>query len=71
MLPMAIVVADCLTEPLGGVPIWSLINNEGPVILIVGGVIGLISFGVGRLLNVFARYLCQSAARIKPPGSSL
>jgi hypothetical protein len=69
IVPLAIVVANCMTEPLGGVELWSLIKNEGPVILIVGGLFGLIAFGAGRLLSEFVVRRNQSDARILPPGN--
>ena len=69
IVPLAIVVANCITEPLGGVGLWSLIKNEGPVILIMGGLFGLIAFGAGRLVSEFVVRKNQSAARILPPGS--
>jgi hypothetical protein len=68
-VPLAIAIADCLTQPLGGVELRSLINNEGPVALIMDTLIGLVSFGVGRLLSEFVIRRNQSTARILPPGS--
>lgn len=52
LVPVAIVLIGCATEPLGGVPLWSLINNEGPMMLLIGGIIGLISFFIGTGLRI-------------------
>ena len=52
VLPLAFVAINCLTEPLGGVAWWSLIQNEGPLILLIGGLAGLLSFAIGRLFGL-------------------
>jgi hypothetical protein len=51
-VPIAITVIACATQPLAGVELWSLVNNEGPIMLIVGGSIGLASFCVGLAARV-------------------
>ena len=49
MVPIAIVSIACATEPLAGVALWSLLNNEGPVMLIFDGSLGLGSFCAGLI----------------------
>ena len=61
-VPIAITVIACVTEPLGGVKLWSLVNNEGPVMLIFGGSIGLASFFAG----VVARLMVDSRRKSRP-----
>jgi hypothetical protein len=46
-VPIAITLIACATEPLAGVAVQSWINNEGPVMLIFGGSLGLASFCIG------------------------
>jgi O-antigen/teichoic acid export membrane protein len=58
-VPIAITVICCATEPLGGVPLWSLLRNEGPVGLIFSGSIGLASF----LLGMAARFVVEILRR--------
>jgi O-antigen/teichoic acid export membrane protein len=77
-VPVAITLISCATEPLGGVALWSLLNNEGPVIAIFDGAIGLGAFFAGRvtrvlfnrlrshrsgLRNSYAEGICRSADR--------
>jgi hypothetical protein len=52
LVPVAITLIACATEPLGGVAFWSLVNNEGPIMLIFGGSLGLASFCVGLMARV-------------------
>ena len=51
-VPVAITLIACATEPLGGVAIWSLFSNEGPVMLIFGGSLGMASFVAGLSASV-------------------
>ena len=51
-VPIAITLIACATEPLGGVAIWSLLSNEGPVMVVFGGSLGMASFVVGLLARV-------------------
>ena len=51
-VPVAITVIACATEPLGGVAIRSLFSNEGPVMLIFGGSLGIAAFVAGLLASV-------------------
>jgi hypothetical protein len=52
LVPVAITLIACVTEPLAGVAFWSLLNNEGPVMLIYGGSLGLASFCVGLIARI-------------------
>jgi hypothetical protein len=47
LVPMAITFADLLTQPIGGVPLWSLTRNEGPLIVIAGMMVGTVSLFIG------------------------
>jgi hypothetical protein len=73
-VPVAITLISCATEPLGGVPIWSLIHNEGPIVLIYGGTIGLASFFAGAGARVAVdrfrnRHPCKSLSTEKHESS--
>jgi hypothetical protein len=57
LVPLAFVLIDCATEPLGGVPLWSLLRNEGPMLLIVGLPVGFASFAVGWILRLLIERL--------------
>ena len=50
-VPLSIVLADLITQPLGGVPLWSLRSNEGPVISVLGFTVGTASLLFGALLK--------------------
>jgi hypothetical protein len=52
IVPIAITLIACATEPLGGVAFWSLLNNEGPAMLLFGGSLGLASFCIGLMVRV-------------------
>ncbi len=45
--PLLIAVGDCLTQHIGGVSWWSLLNNEGPFILLGDSFIGLVGLALG------------------------
>lgn len=63
LVPLATVFSLLLSQPIGGVAWWSLRENEGPVILLVGLPATLICFGIG--------YLARSLiARVKDAFSS-
>ena len=51
-VPAAILVAHLLTQPIGGVPWWSLWKNEGPMILLLGIPTGAASLMVGYLIRL-------------------
>jgi hypothetical protein len=53
-IPVLILIAHLVTQPLGGVPLWSLWNNEGPVIVIVGCVVGACALLVGAVIRCLA-----------------
>ncbi len=59
LVPVVVVLALLATQPLGGVAWWSLQENEGPVILMLGLPLTAASFGLGRL----ARALVSSIRR--------
>jgi len=63
-VPIAITLIACVTQPLGGVALWSLLQNEGPVMLIFGGSLGLGSFCVG----ITARVLIDRLRKRHSPG---
>jgi hypothetical protein len=52
LVPLLIVAADLVTQPLGGVALWSLWNNEGPVILLIGCVMGALCLLAGVLFRL-------------------
>ena len=56
LVPICVVVALLLTQPLGGVEWWSLRDNEGPVILIFGFPAAFVCFGLGSILRVLEGY---------------
>lgn len=51
LVPASIVIAHLATQPIGGVPLWSLWSNEGPMILLLGALTG----GAGLLVGYLAR----------------
>jgi hypothetical protein len=51
IVPVGITIADIATQHLGGVPWWSLKDNEGPVLLIVGVVSGVFSLLLGMCVR--------------------
>jgi hypothetical protein len=52
LVPIAIVLADVITQPIGGVALWSLWSNEGPLILGLGGLIGVAAMLLGALVRL-------------------
>lgn len=52
LVPLVIVFADLVTQPLGGVELSSLWGNEGPVIIILGGLVGTAALLLGFLVGV-------------------
>jgi hypothetical protein len=68
LVPLGIVLAELLTQHLGGVAWWSLRDNEGPMILIIG-----LSCGFGALAVGFCCRLAfdligrRNPARIQYP----
>jgi hypothetical protein len=51
-VPLVIVFADLVTQPIGGVALWSLWSNEGPVILVLGSIVGASALLVGALVRL-------------------
>lgn len=51
LVPVSIVLAHLMTQPLGGVPLWSLWSNEGPMIVIIGCVAGVGGLLMGALIR--------------------
>jgi hypothetical protein len=56
LVPVGITIVDIATQHLGGVAWWSLRDNEGPVLLVVGVVSGGFSF----LLGICVRSIIDS-----------
>jgi hypothetical protein len=60
MVPIVAVLALVATQPLGGVAWWSLRDNEGPLILLLGVPLAGLTFGVGRLTRTIVTSVpCQ------------
>jgi hypothetical protein len=57
LVPITVVLAHLITQPLGGVPLWSLWSNEGPVILLLGCVAGAGSLFLGTLIRFMVNRL--------------
>jgi hypothetical protein len=72
LVPVAIVLIACVTEPLGGVELSSLFSNEGRVMLLYGGFFGMTSFLVGTLLRVYIDLVVKprsTSRTVGPPGA--
>ena len=54
LVPICVVVALLVTQPLGCVEWWSLRDNEGPFILIFGFPAAFVCFGLGYVIRVLA-----------------
>jgi hypothetical protein len=52
LVPIVVLGSLLATQPLGGVAWWSLRENEGPFILLLGVPLMAVCFGVGRLIGV-------------------
>jgi hypothetical protein len=52
LVPVSIVIAHLATQPIGGVPLWSLWSNEGPMILLLGSLTGAVGLLVGYLARL-------------------
>jgi hypothetical protein len=55
LAPLLIAVGDLLTEHIGGVAWWSLLNNEGPFILLFDIVCGMAGIALGVLIQFVLR----------------
>ncbi len=51
IVPLFVVIAFLLTQPLGGVHWRSLRDNEGPIIIVLGVPLAMTSFGTGYLVH--------------------
>ena len=51
IVPVCMVLALLVTQPIGGVEWWSLRANEGPVIIMLGVPLTAASFGLGYLVR--------------------
>jgi hypothetical protein len=51
LVPLAMVTAYVTTQPIGGVPFWSLWWNEGPMIVLLDVPTGAASLLLGHLLR--------------------
>ena len=52
LVPVSIVIAHLATQPIGGVAFWSLLSNEGPMILLIGALTGSASLFVGYCVRL-------------------
>lgn len=57
LIPFLIVLADMITQPIGGVALWSLFSNEGPMIIGLGGAVGGCSLIMGSVIRLIYNYL--------------
>src|SRR5258705_1917964 len=59
LIPLGIMLADLMTQHLGGVPWWSLRENEGPIIILVELTAGFILLGLAFLSRMCSEWLCE------------
>jgi hypothetical protein len=52
LIPLGIMLADLMTQHLGGVPWWSIRLNEGPIIIVVELIAGFILLGLAYLFRI-------------------
>jgi hypothetical protein len=60
LIPPGIMLADLMTQHLGGVPWWSLRENEGPIIILVELIAGFILLGLAFLARMGFEWLRDS-----------
>jgi hypothetical protein len=60
LVPASIVLAQLITQPVGGVAPWSLWSNEGPVIVLLGFVAGAVGLTVGAVTRFFVDRLVRA-----------
>jgi hypothetical protein len=60
LIPPGIMLADLITQHLGGVPWWSLRENEGPIIILVELIAGFILLGLAFLCRMCFEWLRES-----------
>jgi hypothetical protein len=63
-VPLAIVIGGILTEPLAGVAQWSLVDNEGPTLVLTCLPVGFAAFIAGKMLG-------QVSMRNSQPGKAM
>ena len=51
LVPVLITLAHVITQPRGGVALWSLRSNEGPTIVLLGFVAGALGLLVGAIMR--------------------
>lgn len=66
LVPIVVLCSLLATQPLGGVAWWSLPENEGPFILLLGVPLMAACFGVGRLTRVVMDAVRPSGVTLKP-----
>ena len=54
LVPICVIFALVITQPLGGVAWWSLRDNEGPIIVVLGLPVTSACFGLGYLVRLIA-----------------
>jgi hypothetical protein len=59
LVPVSVILAHLITQPLGGVALWSLRSNEATVIVFLGCVVG----AVGLLMGASIRFLVNRFVR--------
>jgi hypothetical protein len=60
LIPPGIMLADLMTQHLGGVPWWSLRENEGPIIIVVGLIAGFTLLSLAFLCRMSFEWLRES-----------
>jgi hypothetical protein len=59
-IPLGMMLADLMTQHLGGVPWWSLRENEGPIIILVGLIAGFALLSLAFLCRISFEWLRES-----------
>jgi len=62
LIPLGIMLADLMTQHLGGVPWWSLRENEGPIIILVELIAGFALLSLAFLCRMSFEWLRESRA---------
>jgi hypothetical protein len=60
LIPPGIMLANLMTQHLGGVPWWSLRENEGPIIILVDLISGFILLGIAVVFRTCFEWLRDS-----------
>jgi hypothetical protein len=61
LIPLGIMLADLMTQHLGGVPWWSLRQNEGPIIILVELIAGFILLSLAFVSRIGFEWMCESS----------